>query len=106
MSPAAGIMAEALAETALRAPLAPLVANASAAATSDPEEIKALLVEQTTRMVRWRESILVFTANEVEEVVEIGAGRVLAGLVRRIDRALSTRSVGAPAEVEALVQVL
>jgi len=106
MSPAADIMAEALAETALRAPLAPLVANASAAATSDPEEIKALLVEQTTRMVRWRESILVFTANEVEEVVEIGAGRVLAGLVRRIDRTLSTRSVGAPAEVEALVQVL
>jgi len=106
MSPAADIMAEALAETALRAPLAPLVANASAAATSDPEEIKTLLVEQTTRMVRWRESILVFTANEVEEVVEIGAGRVLAGLVRRIDRALSTRSVGAPADVEALVQVL
>jgi [acyl-carrier-protein] S-malonyltransferase len=106
MSPAADIMAEALAETALLAPLAPLVANAAAAATSDPEEIKQLLVEQTTRMVRWRESILLFAASEVEEVVEIGAGRVLAGLVKRIDRALSTRSVGSPAEVEALVQIL
>src|SRR5216684_1991998 len=106
MSPAAEIMTEALAETALEAPLVPLVANAAAAATSDPEEIKGLLVEQTTRMVRWRESVLLFAANEVEEVVEIGAGRVLAGLVKRIDRTLSARSVGMPAEVEALVQVL
>ncbi len=106
MSPAADIMTEALAETALRAPRVPLVANAAAAATSDPEEIKRLLVEQTTRMVRWRESVLLFAANEVEEVVEIGSGRVLAGLVKRIDRTLSARSVGMPAEVEALVQVL
>jgi [acyl-carrier-protein] S-malonyltransferase len=106
MRPAAEIMTEALAETALAAPLVPLVANAAAAATSDPEEIKGLLVEQTTQMVRWRESVLLFAANEVEEVVEIGAGRVLAGLVRRIERTLSTRSVGTPAEVEALVQLL
>jgi [acyl-carrier-protein] S-malonyltransferase len=106
MSPAAEIMAEALAETALEAPRVPLVANAAAAATSDPEEIKQLLVEQTTRMVRWRESILLFAANEVEEVIEIGAGRVLAGLVKRIDRTLSARSVGTPAEVEVLVQIL
>jgi [acyl-carrier-protein] S-malonyltransferase len=106
MSPAADIMAEALAETALEAPLVPLVANVAATATSDPEEIKGLLVEQTTGMVRWRESILLFAANEVEEVVEIGAGRVLAGLVKRIDRALSARSVGSPAEIEALVQIL
>ncbi len=106
MSPAADIMTEALAETALEAPRVPLVANAAAAATSDPAEIKHLLVEQTTRMVRWRESVLLFAANEVEEVVEIGAGRVLAGLVKRIDRTLSARSVGMPAEVEALVQVL
>ncbi len=106
MRPAADIMTEALAEMALEAPLVPLVANAAAAATSDPEEIKGLLVEQTTQMVRWRESVLLFAANEVEEVVEIGAGRVLAGLVKRIDRTLSARSVGMPAEVEALVQVL
>jgi [acyl-carrier-protein] S-malonyltransferase len=106
MSPAADIMAEALAGTALAPPLVPLVANVTAAATSDPEEIKALLVEQATRMVRWRESVLLFAANEVEEVVEIGAGRVLAGLVKRVDRTLSARSVGTPAEVEALVQLL
>jgi len=103
MSPAADIMAEALAETPLKAPLVPLVANAAAAATSDPEQIKELLVEQTTRMVRWRETVLLFAANQVEELVEIGAGRVLAGLVKRIDRTLSARSVGTPADVDALV---
>src|SRR5205807_1968987 len=77
----------------------PLFANAAAAAVSDPEEIKSLLVEQTTRMVRWRESVLLFAANEVEELVEIGAGRVLAGLVKRIDRKLSALSVGTPGEI-------
>jgi [acyl-carrier-protein] S-malonyltransferase len=106
MRPAAEIMTEALAETALAAPRVPLVANVSAAATSDPAQIKELLVEQTTQMVRWRESVLLFAANEVEEVVEIGAGRVLAGLVKRIDRALASLSVGTPAEIEALAKRL
>jgi [acyl-carrier-protein] S-malonyltransferase len=106
MRPAAEIMTEALAETVLAPPRVPLVANVSAAATSNPKEIKELLVEQTTQMVRWRESVLLFAANEVEEVVEIGVGRVLAGLVKRIDRALSALSVGTPAEIDALVQVL
>ncbi len=106
MRPAAEIMEEALARTVLEAPLVPLVANVAAAATSDPEEIKELLVEQATQMVRWRETVLLFAANEVEEVVEIGAGRVLAGLVKRIDRTLSTLSVGTPADVEALVRRL
>ena len=103
MRPAAEMMQEALAETALAAPTVPLVANVTAAATSDPAEIKELLVEQVTRMVRWRESVLLFAADEVEEVVEIGAGRVLAGLVKRIDRTLAAVSVGTPAEVEQLV---
>ena len=106
MSPAADIMAEALVETALAAPVVPLVANVTAAATSDPMEIKALLVEQATRMVRWRESVLLFAGNGVEEVVEIGAGRVLAGLVKRVDRTLSALSVGTTAEVEQLMQLL
>jgi [acyl-carrier-protein] S-malonyltransferase len=106
MHPAAEIMREALADTALAAPLVPLVANVTAAATCDPEEIKELLVEQATRMVRWRESVTLFVEREVEEVVEIGAGHVLAGLVKRIDRALSALSVGTPAEVDALVQRL
>jgi [acyl-carrier-protein] S-malonyltransferase len=106
MSPAADIMAEALGDTALAAPAVPLVANVTAAATRDPAEIKKLLVEQATRMVRWRESVLLFAEIGVEEVVEIGAGRVLAGLVKRIDRNLSALSVGTPAEVAELMQRL
>jgi [acyl-carrier-protein] S-malonyltransferase len=106
MSPAADIMAEALGDTALAAPAVPLVANVTAAATRDPAEIKKLLVEQATRMVRWRESVLLFAESGVEEVVEIGAGRVLAGLVKRIDRNLSALSVGTPAEVAELMQRL
>ena len=106
MRPAADMMAEALGKSALEAPAAPLVANVTAAATSDPSEIKELLVEQVTRMVRWRESVQLFAENEVEEVVEIGVGRVLAGLVKRIDRTLAAISVGAPSEVEALASRL
>jgi [acyl-carrier-protein] S-malonyltransferase len=106
MQPAADIMAEALAETALAAPAVPLVANVTAAATANPEQIKELLVEQVTHMVRWRESVLLFAESEVEEVVEIGAGRVLAGLARRIDRELAAVSVGTAVELEALVKRL
>jgi [acyl-carrier-protein] S-malonyltransferase len=106
MQPAADIMAEALAATALAAPAVPLVANVTAAATEDPEEIKELLVEQVTHMVRWRESVLLFTEEGVEEVVEIGAGRVLTGLVKRIDRTLAAVSVGTAAELDALAKRL
>jgi len=106
MAPAADMMAEALEEIALQAPVVPLVANVTAKPTEDPEEIKELLVEQVTRMVRWRETVLLFTENEVEEVVELGAGRVLAGLAKRIARDLGTVSVGAPAELEALIKRL
>jgi [acyl-carrier-protein] S-malonyltransferase len=106
MMPAAEMMAEALAETVLEAPAVPLVANVSAKPTSDPEEIKGLLVEQVTHMVRWRETVLFFAENEVEEIVELGAGRVLAGLAKRIDKTLSAISIGAPAEIEALVKRL
>jgi [acyl-carrier-protein] S-malonyltransferase len=103
MQPAADIMAAALADTVLEPPIVPLVTNVNAAATSNPDEIKELLVAQVTRMVRWRESVLLFAENGVEEVVELGAGRVLAGLTKRIDRTLSALSVGTPADVEALV---
>jgi [acyl-carrier-protein] S-malonyltransferase len=106
MAPAADIMAEALAETALGAPAVPLVANVSAKPTSEPEEIKELLVEQVTHMVRWRETVLLFAENEVEEVVELGVGRVLSGLTKRIARDIGAVSVGAPAEIEALMQRL
>ena len=106
MAPAAEIMEEALAETRIDPPLAPVVANVTAAPTSDPAEIRELLVAQVTQMVRWRESVQALAAEEVEEVVEIGAGRVLAGLVKRIDRTLPAISVGTPGEVEALVKRL
>jgi [acyl-carrier-protein] S-malonyltransferase len=106
MTPAAEIMAEALAGTHIDIPLAPVVANVTAAPTSNPAEIRELLVAQVTQMVRWRESVQVFAAEEVEEIVEVGAGRVLAGLVKRIDRTLPAISVGTPGEVEALVERL
>ena len=106
MHPAAEMMEEALAEFELRAPAVPLVANVTARETTDPGEIKQLLVEQVTHMVRWRETVLLFAENEVEEVVELGAGRVLSGLVKRIDKTLASVSVGAPAEIEALVKRL
>jgi [acyl-carrier-protein] S-malonyltransferase len=99
-------MAEALAETALEPPLVPLVANVTAAPTSDPEEIRRLLIQQVTSVVRWRESVERLAAEQVEEVVELGAGRVLTGLVKRIDRTISAVSVGTPAEIEALASRL
>jgi [acyl-carrier-protein] S-malonyltransferase len=83
-----------------------VVANVTAAPTSDPREIRDLLIEQVTRMVRWRETVLLFKAHDVEEVVEIGSGRVLTGLVKRIDRELLASSVGGAAEVEALMKRL
>ncbi len=106
MAPAAEIMAEALGRVSLQPPLVPLVANVSATATRSPAEIERGLVEQVTAMVRWRESMLFLKDCGVKEVVEIGAGRVLAGLVKRIDPDLSARSVGTPAEVEALMREL
>ena len=106
MHPAAEIMKEAFEEVEFRRPAVPLVANVTAKETTDPDEIKQLLVEQVTQMVRWRETVLLFAANQVEEVVELGAGRVLAGLVKRIDRDLAATSVGTPAEIDELVKRL
>jgi [acyl-carrier-protein] S-malonyltransferase len=106
MAPAAHEMEEALAEVELREPLLPLVANVAAAAVSDPDEIRRLLVEQVTARVRWRESVLYLKEQGVDTLVELGAGRVLSGLVRRIDRELVASSVGTPAEIEALVKKL
>jgi [acyl-carrier-protein] S-malonyltransferase len=106
MAPAAEMMEEALGEIELKAPLVPIVANVTAAPTRDPDEIRELLVEQVIRMVRWRETVLLFKENEVEEIIEIGAGRVLAGLVKRVDRELPAVSVGTAAETEALMKRL
>jgi [acyl-carrier-protein] S-malonyltransferase len=101
MLPAAEAMAEALKTTAIRAPKVPLVANVSAAAVSDPEVIRAGLVAQVTGTVRWRESMALMRAKGVTRFVELGAGKALAGLIRRAVDGAATISVGAPADVAA-----
>ena len=106
MAPAAREMEEALGSVAMEAPAVPLIANVTAAAVEDPETIRRLLVEQVTGLVRWRESVLAMKGEGVDTVVEIGAGRVLSGLVKRIDRELTATSVGMPADIEAFLKTL
>ena len=106
MQPAAEEMAEALAEVRILPPAVPLIANVTAAPVKDPETIRRLLVEQVTGLVRWRESVLAMKAAGVDSVVELGAGKVLSGLVKRIDRDLAASSAGAPEELEALAKSL
>jgi [acyl-carrier-protein] S-malonyltransferase len=101
MRPAAKAMEQALAEVTLRRPASPLVANVTARAIVDPPEIARRLVEQVTATVRWRESVAHMAARGVTRFYEIGAGRVLCGLIRRIaDDAIAT-AIGTPEEVEA-----
>lgn len=100
MQPAALVMKDALAAVDAKAPSLPLVANVIADTVTDPAKIKALLVEQVTGMVRWRESVLFMKDQGVTELVELGAGKVLAGLAKRIDAAVSGRSVGTPKDIE------
>jgi [acyl-carrier-protein] S-malonyltransferase len=102
MQPAAAVMAEALAAVELRAPVVPLVANVAAAAVTDPEEIRRLLVAQVTGSVRWRESVEWMAAQGVTEVWEIGAGKALSGMVRRIAKDVAVRAVGTPEDVRAV----
>lgn len=106
LASAAEVMDGALRKVELKTPRVPVVTNVTAAPTLDPDEIRELLVEQVIRMVRWRETVLLFKEREVEEVVEAGAGRVLASLVKRIDRELPAISVGTAAETEALMKRL
>ncbi len=106
MAPAAEAMAEALDQTPPREPRLPLVSNVSAAAVTDPEAIRDLLVQQVTDMVRWRESVLFIKAQGVDTLVELGAGKVLTGLTRRIDRELTGLAVGGPGDVETLQKLL
>jgi [acyl-carrier-protein] S-malonyltransferase len=101
MQPAADAMAQALAQTEVKAPAVPLIANVLAAPISDPAEIKKRLVEQVTGTVRWRECVAAMAAGGVTEMYEIGSGKVLAGLAKRIVPTLQAASVGTPAEIEA-----
>ena len=106
MQPAADAMAEALDSVEMKAPCVPLVANVIASAVSDPEEIKKLLVEQVTGMVRWRESVKYLGAQGVTELVEVGTGKVLTGLTRRIDKSIGGSAVGTPADVAKFLESL
>jgi [acyl-carrier-protein] S-malonyltransferase len=106
MKPAADAMAEALARTTLAPPRVPLVANVTAAAVSDPATISDLLVQQVTAMVRWRESCLFMKGRGVDTVVELGAGKILTGLAKRIDPELAGVAVNTPADIDAFVKTL
>ncbi len=103
MAPAAAAMEEALAEVDLKAPAVPVVANVTATPVSDPEEIRRRLVEQVTGMVRWRETTECLAAAGVNLFVEIGAGKVLSGLTRRIIEGAEALSVGTPTDVDMVV---
>jgi [acyl-carrier-protein] S-malonyltransferase len=106
MAPVAEVMREAFETTMPRAPVVPLVANVSAAKETDPARIRDLLVEQVTATVRWRESVAAMTAMGIDSFVELGAGRVLTGLVRRIAPDAAATAASSPAEIEAVLKLL
>lgn len=103
MAPAAEAMRAALAEVEVKMPVVPVIANVTAAPVTDPAEIRRLLVEQVTGTVRWRESVLAMKALGVQELVELGAGKVLAGLAKRIDRDLAAVSLQTPEDIDAWI---
>jgi [acyl-carrier-protein] S-malonyltransferase len=106
MAPVADIMADSLAKVNIQPPALPLISNVTAREVTDPAEIRSLLVRQVTGMVRWRESVLYMKKHGVRELVEIGAGKVLSGLAKRIDRDLSGLAVGTATEIEELVATI
>ncbi|OIQ25153.1 MAG: [acyl-carrier-protein] S-malonyltransferase [Alphaproteobacteria bacterium MedPE-SWcel] len=104
MQPAADVMAEALAAVEIKTPAVPLIANVRAEPVTDPDLIRALLVEQVTGSVRWRESVQAMAALGVTEFWEIGAGKALSGMIRKIDRSLAARQLGTDADVKAALE--
>ncbi|MBT5108507.1 MAG: ACP S-malonyltransferase [Rhodospirillaceae bacterium] len=106
MKPAADAMEKALADIELQAPVVPVVANVTAEAVRDPAIIRELLVRQVTEMVRWRECVLYMKDQGVDTLLELGAGKVLGGLTRRIDREMTGRSVQGPDDIEELLKSL
>jgi [acyl-carrier-protein] S-malonyltransferase len=106
MQPAADAMAEALGEVAIADPVVPLVANVTAGEVEDAAGIRGLLVQQVTKMVRWRESVQFMRDNGVDRLVEVGAGKVLAGLAKRIDRDIAAQSIGAPQDIDDFFKTL
>lgn len=106
MAPAADAMAAALADVDIHVPSVPVVANVAARAVTDPAEIRELLVAQVTGSVRWRESIGYMAEQGVTEIFEIGAGKALSGMIRRIDKTIATQAVGTPEDILAAVAML
>ncbi len=103
MGPAAEAMEVALSGSTIMTPRVPLIANVRASPVSDPAEILRLLVEQVTGTVRWRESVIYMAGAGINSVVEVGAGKVLCGLVKRIDKAIAASAVGTPEDVAAFI---
>ena len=99
MAQAAEIMEVALADTEFQTPKVPLVSNVLAEAVTNPDKIRKLLVEQITGIVRWRESIIWMAENGVSEIWEIGAGKGLTGMVRRIEKSICCRNVAKPEDI-------
>ncbi len=106
MAPAAEVMREALGQVNLTQPCVPLVANVTAQTCSDPDAIRDLLVQQVTGMVRWRESVIFMVEQGVESFVELGAGKVLTGLVKRISRDVAPMRVGTPEDIETFARII
>ena len=106
MAPAADAMREALAAVAAKAPVVPVIANVRAAPVSDPQEIVKLLVEQVTGQVRWRETVEWFGRNDVRTLYEVGSGKVLTGLARRIDKSVTGIAINTPADIDSALAAL
>jgi [acyl-carrier-protein] S-malonyltransferase len=106
MQPAAEAMQAALEEATIAMPVVPLIANVTAKPVSDPATIRKQLVEQVTGTVRWRESVVEMKAQGVHQAIELGTGKVLAGLIKRIDKEIVAISAGTPAEIEAALKAL
>lgn len=106
MQPAADEMKAALGDVTIARPVVPVIANVLAAPVSEPEGIRNLLVEQVTGAVRWRESVASMGSLGITQMVEVGTGKVLTGLARRIDRALETANIQEPADIEAFTASL
>ena len=106
MEPAAVEMADALCDVTFNAPSVPVIANVTAAVEQNPDRLRDLLVEQITGTVRWRESVIMMRDQGVEEMAELGAGKVLSGLIRRIDKSIKCDTVGTPEQVEKIIDAL
>jgi [acyl-carrier-protein] S-malonyltransferase len=104
MQPAADVMQAALEKVTLTTPVVPLVANVLASEVTNPADIGRHLVEQVTAMVRWRESVQYMKAQGVDALVECGTGKVLSGLVKRIDREMTGLALNTPADIEAFLK--